>query len=62
MPELLTTAQVAAQLNITPSGVSRMVARGTLEPARKAPGIRGAYFFTPEAVAQAQAQRAERVA
>lgn len=49
MQELVTTADVAAHLDITPSAVARRVRSGALEPLGKLPGIRGAYVF-PQSV------------
>lgn len=60
MADLLTTAQVAAILSVTPSGVARMVKRGALIPARKCEGLRGPAFFDPEDVAKLAAERADR--
>lgn len=45
MEEQLTTAEVAAELRVTPQAVSLMVKRGALTPARKLPGLRGAFLF-----------------
>lgn len=45
--ELLTTAQVAVKLGVTPRTVARMVERGELTPVTQAPGLRGARFFDP---------------
>ncbi|WP_373453501.1 MULTISPECIES: helix-turn-helix domain-containing protein [unclassified Rhodococcus (in: high G+C Gram-positive bacteria)] len=39
------TTDVCQFLEVTPSAVSRMVARGSLIPAVKAPGNRGAFMF-----------------
>jgi DNA-binding transcriptional regulator YdaS (Cro superfamily) len=39
------TEEAARILGVTPSTVSRMVARRTLTPSRKAPGLRGAMWF-----------------
>ena len=43
--DLITTADVARMLDKTVSTVNRMVARGELVPAVKAPGKRGAHLF-----------------
>lgn len=53
-PELLTSEQTAAELDIDRSTLSRWVASGRLVPAVKAPGLRGARFFTREAVEAAR--------
>ena len=47
---LIPTADVCAELGITPSTLSRKVKRGLITPAIKAPGLRGPMFFTREAV------------
>lgn len=44
-PDLVSTSQVAEVLGVGASTVSRMVTAGRLEPAYRAPGIRGAFFF-----------------
>lgn len=50
-PEYLPTAEVARALGVEVSTVHRMVTRGDLTPAFKAPGLRGAYLFSPADVA-----------
>jgi excisionase family DNA binding protein len=47
---LVTTAEVAAALGVHVRTVHRMVARGELTPAFKAPGLRGPLLFDKEAV------------
>lgn len=47
MTNLLTTAEVAAVLGVTPSAVNHAVARGRLKPSKKLPGRTGARLFTP---------------
>ena len=49
---LLTTAQVAAQLGVTVATVNRWVNAGTLPVAFQAHGIRGARYFHPDTVAR----------
>lgn len=46
MQAILTTADAAKRLGVTPSAISRLVAAGTLKPAKKLPGVRGAFLFT----------------
>lgn len=46
-PEYLPTAEVARALEVDVRTVHRMVSRGKLTPAIKAPGLRGAYLFSP---------------
>lgn len=43
--DLITTQDACQILDVTPSAVSRMVARGALKPALKTPGSRGAFLF-----------------
>jgi predicted site-specific integrase-resolvase len=50
MQDLLTTAELAQRLGVSPSAISRRVAKGELKPAAKGPGKRGAFFFAPEPV------------
>lgn len=56
--ELLSTAEAATLLQVSPSAVSRMVAREELTPQFKAPGKRGPMFFDPKQVADLAAKRA----
>lgn len=56
--DLIPTRDVCEILDITPSGVSRIVARGALTPAAKAPGNRGAFFFSRTDVERLAAARA----
>lgn len=46
LPELLSTREVAGRLRITPRKVSRLVGADRLRASAKAPGPRGAFFFT----------------
>ena len=50
MQDLLTTAELAEQLGVSPSAISRRVKKGDLQPAAKAPGKRGAFLFSAEVV------------
>jgi excisionase family DNA binding protein len=43
--DLLTTSEVCDALQVGSSTISRWVADGRLEPARKLPGLRGAFLF-----------------
>lgn len=54
-PEYLPTAEVATRLAVDVRTVHRMVARGALTPALKAPGLRGAYLFSPADVSALEA-------
>lgn len=47
---LLTSADACEALSIDRSTLSRWVQLGRIAPAMKAPGIRGAMFFTPDEV------------
>lgn len=57
-PDLLTAAEVARIYGVHVRTVHRMVAKGDLSPAIKAPGIRGALFFRRSDVLAAAARRA----
>lgn len=48
--DLVTTAEVAAHLNVHVRTVHRMIASGKLAAVAKAPGPRGAYLFAREDV------------
>jgi len=50
MQAIMTTAEAAAALGISPSGVAYRVRRGQLAPLLKAPGLRGAYVFSRSTV------------
>jgi excisionase family DNA binding protein len=50
--QLLTTRDVADRLGVTPSTVSRLVARGDLTPVFKLAGPRGAFLFRPADIDQ----------
>jgi hypothetical protein len=45
LPTILTTAQVAARIERTPTTVRRMVDAGLLRPAARVPGKNGTYLF-----------------
>lgn len=47
MTQPLTTAEAAERLGTSTRSIHRMVEDGRLEPAFKAPGVRGAMFFNP---------------
>lgn len=47
---LITTHKAAQILGVSHQTVQRFVTAGLLEPALKAPGKRGAFFFTVEEV------------
>ena len=49
-PDLIPTAVVCAELNVTASTVSRWAPPAALTPAAKSPGLRGGYLFTREDV------------
>lgn len=59
MLKVMTTAEVAEALGITPSGVARRVYRGDLTPAAKLAGPRGAYLFEPSEIQRAKDGDAE---
>jgi hypothetical protein len=48
--QLLTTAEVGAQLRLTRQGVRARVLAGTLNPVMRLDGARGAYLFDPETI------------
>lgn len=43
---MLTTQEMAARLGVSVRTIHRMVAAGTLTPARKLPGRTGGYLFS----------------
>lgn len=57
-PNLLPSAEVCALLSIDRSTLSRWVQLGRVTVAVKAPGVRGAMFFTPEEVERVKAEAA----
>ena len=62
-PNLLSTKQVADELSVDRSLVTRLVQSGKLKPALKGDGIRGAMYFRPAEVARyKRTLDAERVA
>ena len=48
--DLLTTAEVAVLLGVSPREVARRVSTGSLEAMAKLPGVRGAYVFERAAI------------
>jgi hypothetical protein len=50
MQATMTTAEAAAALGLSPSGIAYRVRRGQLTPLLKAPGLRGAYVFSRSTV------------
>lgn len=58
--EWMTTAAVADRLDVDVSTVARWVRSKRLVPDIKAPGLRGAYLFTPETVDRFAATLTER--
>lgn len=59
--ELLTTAQVAERLRVTPYSVNRYVRQGLLRPTIQLPSAKGARLYHPSEVERfaAAAKRAE---
>lgn len=56
--DLITTQEVCEILDLTPSGVSRLVDRGGLTPERKLAGRNGAFLFNRSDVEKLRDQRA----
>lgn len=56
LDELVTSAEVCAELGIDRSTLTRWVQAGRIEPAHKFPGLRGAYLFTRAEVARVKAE------
>lgn len=54
---LVTTAQLAKTLGVTVQRVQQLVAEGKLTSAMKAPGIRGAYFYSQTEVQRILGER-----
>lgn len=48
--ELLTSSEVALRLGLTQNHVARMARLGTINPAMRLPGRRGAFLFDPATV------------
>lgn len=55
----MTTRDVADTLGISTATVHRLVERGDLTPAAKAPGKRGAYLFAADEVERYRLSRSE---
>lgn len=53
---LLTSAEVCRELHIDRSTLTRWVAAGRIQPAAKAPGLRGAFLFAPAEVERVKAE------
>lgn len=45
--DYMTTAEVAAALEVSRQAILQRVESGSLRPAMKLPGLRGAYLFDP---------------
>jgi excisionase family DNA binding protein len=58
----VTTAYAAKALGVHTATIRRMVERGELTPALKAPGLRGAYLFDPADIIRLASQRAKAAA
>lgn len=54
---MLTTAEVAERLRVSPRTVTRMATDGTLKPADRVPGGRGVLLYDPEDVARVETER-----
>lgn len=54
---MLTTAEVAERLRVSPRTVTRMATDGTLKPADRVPGGRGVLLYDPKDVALVEAER-----
>lgn len=52
---LLTSQEAADILGVSVQTISKWVISGKLTPAKKLPGLRGAYLFTPAALKTARA-------
>lgn len=61
-PSVITTGEAATLLHVGRTTVHRMVADGTLEPIRKAPGRLGAYLFNRSDVDSVASRRAAALA
>lgn len=59
--DLLTTSQVAAELQYPISTVTRLVKSGAIPIEGKLPGRTGAYLFNPVVIQQMRRRRAEEV-
>lgn len=56
--ELLSTADAAREIGVSVATVNRWVGAGTLSPAAKAPGLRGARLFSVADVERVKSERA----
>ncbi len=56
--ELLSTADAARRIGVSVATVNRWVGAGTLSPAAKAPGLRGARLFSAVDVERVKSERA----
>ena len=52
--DLLTSEEACAALGVDRSTLHRRVQRGDITPARKLPGLRGAYLFTRAEIERAK--------
>jgi len=50
--DLIPTSEAADQIGVTTRTLNRMAADGRITPAGKAPGVRGAYLYTPDEIAR----------
>lgn len=54
---MVSTAEAATILGVTPQHISRMARLGEIEAVAKAPGIRGARLFSAEEIEQVRVMR-----
>lgn len=55
--ELVSSAEAAASLKVTPRYIAKLVKDGSITPVHKNPGRTGAYLFTAEEVEHCRAMR-----